>query len=205
MLFQHLCAFLLAVIPLTSAAVIRPFAKNNAYWVDVTKSRGGQVWDFAVYGDGYEQFDEDGDRKVLDYLEVDTTAKRLTVNNAQNAFDTTKPRLKMREVLKECWTMTGLQPAELVEVKGSLIQNDDMNKALADCRTKLNLGAVASFDVSAADSGTAQKACWARLGSTIFASSITGAIADFDIKKKLLKVEVDNSWQGDDLLFTFSA
>ncbi|KAF5500334.1 hypothetical protein CGCS363_v006390 [Colletotrichum siamense] len=192
MLFQHLCAFLLAVIPLTSAAVIRPFAKNNAYWVDVTKSRGGQVWDFAVYGDGYAKFDDDGDRKNLDYVEVDTTAKRLTVHNAQNAFDTTKPRLKMREVLKECWTMTSLQPAELKE-------------ALADCRTELNKGPRGNFEVSATDGGSAQQACWARLGKTIFAASITGAIADFDINKKLVKMEVTNSWTGDDLLFTFSA
>ncbi|KAI8168386.1 hypothetical protein K4K49_010155 [Colletotrichum sp. SAR 10_70] len=205
MIFQHLCVFLLAVIPLTSAAVIRPFAKNNAYWVDVTKSRGGQVWDFAVYGDGYAKFDDDGDRKNLDYVEVDTTAKRLTVHNAQNAYDTTKPRLKMREVLKECWTMTSLQPAELKEVAATWIQNDDMNKALADCRTELNKGPRGNFEVSATDGGSAQQACWARLGKTIFAASITGAIADFDINKKLVKMEVTNSWTGDDLLFTFSA
>ncbi|KAJ0289902.1 hypothetical protein CBS470a_004114 [Colletotrichum nupharicola] len=179
--------------------------KNNAYWVDVTKSRGGQVWDFAVYGDGYAKFDDDGDRKNLDYVEVDTTAKRLTVHNAQNAYDTTKPRLKMREVLKECWTMASLQPAELKEVAATWIQNDDMNKALADCRTELNKGPRGNFEVSATDGGSAQKACWARLGKTIFAASITGAIADFDINKKLVKMEVTNSWTGDNLLFTFSA
>ncbi|KAF4477377.1 hypothetical protein CGGC5_v010286 [Colletotrichum fructicola Nara gc5] len=145
----------------------------------------------------------DGDRKVLDYLEIDTRNKRLTVFNAQNAFDLTKPRLKMREVLRECWTITGLKTNELKEIKGSMVQNDDMKKALADCRKTMKLGAVAPFAVSAADKTNAQKACWTRIGKTIFVASIKGAIASFDIKKKLLKVEVENSWQGDNILFTF--
>ncbi|KAF4428460.1 hypothetical protein CFRS1_v007723 [Colletotrichum fructicola] len=188
----------------TQSHVIRPFAGNDAYWVDTTRSHGGKVWDFSVYSDGYKKFDRDGDRKVLDYLEIDTRNKRLTVFNAQNAFDLTKPRLKMREVLRECWTITGLKTNELKEIKGSMVQNDDMKKALADCRKTMKLGAVAPFAVSAADKTNAQKACWTRIGKTIFVASIKGAIASFDIKKKLLKVEVENSWQGDNILFTLS-
>ncbi|CAI0652173.1 unnamed protein product, partial [Colletotrichum noveboracense] len=190
MVSQCFCALLLAFASLTSAAVIRPFAGNNAYWVDTTKSQGGKVWDFSVYSDGYKKFDRDGDRMVLDYLEIDTMNKRLTVFNAQNAFDLTKPRLKMREVLKECWTITGLKTNELKEIKGSMVQNDDMKKAFADCRKTMKLGAVAPFA--------------ARIGKTIFVASIKGAIASFDVKKRLLKVEVENSWRGDNVLFTLS-
>ncbi|KAE9565786.1 hypothetical protein CGMCC3_g18034 [Colletotrichum fructicola] len=201
---QCFCALLLAVASLTSAAVIRPFAGNSAYWADVTKSHGGKVWEFSVHSHGFRKFDKDGDRMVINYLEIDTTNKRLTVFNAQNAFDLTKPRLKMREILRECWTMTGLETNTAKEIKGSMVQNDNMKKALADCRKTMKLGAVAPFAVSAADKNVAQKACWTRIGKTIFVASIKGAIANFDINKRLLKVEVEHSWQGDNILFILS-
>ncbi|KAE9565784.1 hypothetical protein CGMCC3_g18035 [Colletotrichum fructicola] len=110
----------------------------------------------------------------------------------------------MREILRECWTMTGLETNTAKEIKGSMVQNDNMKKALADCRKTMKLGAVAPFAVSAADKNVAQKACWTRIGKTIFVASIKGAIANFDINKRLLKVEVEHSWQGDNILFILS-
>ncbi|KAL0929739.1 uncharacterized protein CTRU02_215382 [Colletotrichum truncatum] len=207
MLFQYILAIPLAVSPLLysiSAAPVGPFAGNPAYSVDITKTRGDREWYFQVYSKGYKKFDEDGDQETVDSLEVDIVDKRLTVYKAMNGLDEADPRLKMRQVLKECWTMTGLKPEEIKEVKGDQIDNKNMQDALTDCRKGMNLGGRADFTVSAADTETAKKNCWDRLGKTIFSSVIKGAISDFSISKELVQLRVDNTWRGDNLYYTFS-
>ncbi|KAK1977121.1 hypothetical protein LZ30DRAFT_692395 [Colletotrichum cereale] len=197
MILQCLLVLFLAFSPLHSPG-------NAAYSADVQKSSNGRIWSFVVQSDGYKVFDGDGDRKPLDYLEVDTWDKRLTVYTAMNGFDRANPRLKMRQVLKLCWTMTGLRPGDIREVKGVGIQNTDMLRALMDCRDGMGLGRSDDFTVSAADTNTAKKSCWGRLGRTIFSSSIQGAISNFGLRKRLVQVRVDNSWRGDDIYYYFS-
>lgn len=75
-------------------------------------------WVFQIYADGYTDKDEDGNQMPLDNLMINKQSKRLTVLKAMNGLDTTEPRLKMRQVLKECWEQAGLQPSELKEVLG---------------------------------------------------------------------------------------
>ncbi|TEA13861.1 hypothetical protein C8034_v004081 [Colletotrichum sidae] len=174
-----------------SAQPVRPFAGNNAYSVkagaDETKTR----WGFSIYSDGYTKKGEDGEVLPVDTLIVNTESKRLTVMKAMNALDQVNPRMKMRQVLKECWTMAGLEPAELKEVLGWRLDNANMNTAISKCRKSLGLETSASFEVTSTESAAARKACWETLGKTIFSSAIRGAIRDFDINKQLIKVEVD--------------
>ncbi|WQF86465.1 hypothetical protein CDEST_11479 [Colletotrichum destructivum] len=183
------------------AGLLTSVQGNAAYSVEVERLPSGHVWTFVVQSDGYKVFDKQGDRKPLNFLEIDTRAKRLIVHTAQNGLDTINPRLKMRQVMTECWTMTGLRPGDIREVKGTKIQNPDMLKALEKCRKGMDLGTRSDFRVTAADKNAAEKACWRRLGRTIFSLSIKGAIKDFDVRKELVQFEVKNSWQGDDIYY----
>ncbi|KAK2052221.1 hypothetical protein LY76DRAFT_687981 [Colletotrichum caudatum] len=205
MILQCLLVLLAAFGPLrslVSAEVIKPFLGNPAYSVDVERS--GYRWTFRVQSDGYKKYTSDGGRIPLDLLEVDTAAKRLTVYAAMNGYDTTSPRLKMRQVLKECWTMAGLRPGDLREIKGDQITNPDMKAAMKECRKGMGLGGVGDFSVSATDRDAAKRACWDRLGRTIFSASIQGAISGFDINKRLVQVQVTHTWRGDDIYYHFT-
>ncbi|KAK1674126.1 hypothetical protein BDP55DRAFT_769579 [Colletotrichum godetiae] len=207
MLSAHFPAILLAlgsILALISGQPVRPFAGNSAYAVDAEADETGNRWAFSVYADGYTARDEDGNTSPVDTLLVNKVSKRLTVIKAMNGFDTTTPRLKMRQVLKECWKMTGLQPSELKEVLGYQIENDDMNKALGDCRTTMGLRSSASFTISSTETNANRKACWERLGTTVFSSAIRGAIADFAINKQLIQIKVDNGGPWDHLYYEFS-
>ncbi|KAK1710874.1 hypothetical protein CaCOL14_008392 [Colletotrichum acutatum] len=207
MLSGHLPAILLAlgsVLTLISGQPVRPFAGNRAYAVDAEADETGNRWAFSVYADGYTALDEEGNTSPVDTLLVNKVSKRLTVIKAMNGFDTTTPRLKMRQVLKECWKMTGLQPSELKEVLGYQIENDDMNKALGECRTKIGLRPTASFEISSKETNANRKWCWERLGTTIFSSAIRGSIADFSINKQLIQIKVDNGGKWDHVYYEFS-
>ncbi|KAI8266764.1 hypothetical protein K4K58_009273 [Colletotrichum sp. SAR11_239] len=177
---------------------------NSAYAVDAEENEEDQRWGFSVYADGYTAKDENGKVLPVDTLMVNKVTKRLTVMKAMNGFDKTEPRLKMREVLKACWEMTGLKPAELKTVMGWQISNTNMQEALASCRTSLKLDATASFTITSTETETERKACWETIGKTIFSSAIKGAIKDFDINKELLELEVDNGGNWDNLFYRFS-
>ncbi|KAK2039381.1 hypothetical protein LZ31DRAFT_578989 [Colletotrichum somersetense] len=205
MILQCLLVFFAAFGPLrslVSAAVIKPFLGNPAYSVDVERS--GYDWTFTVQSDGYKKTTSDGSRIPLDYLEVDTAAKRLTVFTAMNGYDTTSPRLKMRQVLKECWTMAGLRPEDLREIRGAQIANPDMKAAMKECRRGMGLGGGSDFSVSATDRDAAKKQCWDRLERTIFSASIRGAISSFGINKRLVQFKVTRTWRGDDIYYYFT-
>ncbi|EFQ30378.1 uncharacterized protein GLRG_05522 [Colletotrichum graminicola M1.001] len=198
MAFQRFSAVLL----LLSGALIG--FGNQAYALDYDKDEATGRWVFKVYGDGYGAKDEQGEQSSLDTIMVNTKTKRLTVVKAMNGLDKTEPRLKMRQVLKECWTMTGLQTSELKEVLGYKIENTDMKAALADCRNSMSLGPSDSFVLSTTDTDPAKKTCWNRLDRTIFSASIRGTVADFGINKKLMQVKVDNGGPWDYIYYEFS-
>lgn len=121
-----------------------------------------------------------------------------------NGLDTTEPRLKMRQVLKECWTRAGLAPSELREVLGYNVENANMQEAVSQCRAGMGLKAAESFVVSGAETVAAKKACWDKLGATVFSSSIRGSIKDFDIKKELISINVENGGKLDHVYYKFS-
>lgn len=177
---------------------------NNAYSVDFTTDDTETRWVFQIYADGYTDEDEDGNQMPVDNLMINKDSKRLTVLKAMNGLDTTEPRLKMREVLKECWEQAGLQPSELKEVLGYMIENTNMKEAIADCRTAQGLATSDSFEVTSADTDANKKICWDRLGNTIFSSAIRGAIRDFDINKQLISIKVDNGGNWDHVYYGFS-
>ena len=131
-------------------------------------------------------------------------SKRLTVVKAMNGLDTTKPRLKMRQVLKECWTRTGLAPSDLREVLGYNVENANMQEAVAGCRAGMSLRATDDFAVSSTETAADKKACWDKLGTTVFSSSIRGSIKDFDINKELISINVDNGGKIDHVYYKFS-
>ncbi|KPM43967.1 hypothetical protein AK830_g2621 [Neonectria ditissima] len=161
-------------------------------------SHPNHVWTFYVYSSGYKA------KKVpVDYVEVNTATKTLIVRNVNNGFDKTKNRLRMRQILKECWTKTGLKPLDLKYVQGKTIQNFGMQSALDTCRKSMGLGDAGEFQVSPTDVAKGKKDCWARLGKTVFSGAINGAIRDFGPSKKLVQVKVTREWQGDDVLYTF--
>ncbi|KAK1564021.1 uncharacterized protein LY79DRAFT_530693 [Colletotrichum navitas] len=177
---------------------------NQAYAFDYEKDDKTGRWVFDVYGDGYSEKKDKGGQAPLDIIMVNTQTKRLTVVKAMNGLDKTEPRLKMRQVLKECWTMTGLQTSQLEEVLGYKIENADMKAALVDCRKTMNLQPSDSFVLSTTDTDLAKKRCWDRLDRTIFSASIRGAVADFSINKKLIQVKVDNGGEWDHVYYKFS-
>lgn len=158
-----------------------------------------------MYADGYTAKDANGKVLPVDTLMVNTVSKRLTVMKAMNGDDKTDPRLKMRQVLKACWEMTGLKPSELKTVMGWKISNTNMQEALASCRTDLKLKTADSFTITSTETEPARKTCWETLGKTIFSSAIQGAIKDFDINKELLELEVDHGDGWDHLYYRFSA
>ncbi|OLN88276.1 hypothetical protein CCHL11_00052 [Colletotrichum chlorophyti] len=202
--FQAILLALSLVFGIIAGQPVRPFAGNQAYSVDAEADETGNRWAFSVWADGYIAEDEEGNPAPVDTLLVNKQSKRLTVIKAMNGLDQTSPRLKMRQVLKECWTMTGLKPEELKEVMGYQIQNDNMQKALADCRKGLNKAPTDSFEITNKETSEPGKACWNTLGRTIFASAIRGAISDFGINKELLQIKVDNGGKWDHLYFEFS-
>lgn len=161
-------------------------------------------WVFNVYADGYKKTDVDGKTEAINTLMVNKQSKRLTVVKAMNGLDTTEPRLKMRQVLKECWTKTGLAPSDLKEVLGYNVENANMQQATADCRSGMGLQPTDSFMVSGAETVAANKACWDTLGSTIFSSSIRGSIKDFDINKELISIDVQSAGGIDHVYYKFS-
>ncbi|KAK2000989.1 hypothetical protein LX36DRAFT_747266 [Colletotrichum falcatum] len=189
---------------LVSAEVIRPFLRNPAYAAQVRISPDGHTWTFAVMSTGYNRYSKDGSRKPLNFLEIDTVAKSVTVDTAMNGHDTTNGRLKMREVVAECWRLAGLKPAQLREVIGTRISNTDMKAAMKDCRVGMNVGYEDSFSVAATDQDAAKKNCWNRLEKTIFSASIRGAIANLAVGKKVVQVKVVSSLHGDGVHYYFS-
>lgn len=161
-------------------------------------------WVFNVYADGYKKVDADGQPEAIDTLIVNKQSKRLTVVKAMNGLDTTEPRLKMRQVLKECWTKTGLAPSDLREVLGYNVENANMQEAVAECRAGMGIKATDSFVVSSTDTAARKKACWDKLGATVFSSSIRGSIKDFDINKELISINVENGGKIDHVYYKFS-
>ncbi|KAG6368819.1 hypothetical protein INS49_003035 [Diaporthe citri] len=177
---------------------------NQAYSMESETDETGNRWVFNVYADGYKKADAGGRTEATDTLMVNKQSKRLTVVKAMNGLDTTEPRLKMRQVLKECWTKTGLAPSDLKEVLGYNVENANMQQATADCRAGMGLKATDSFTVSGAETLAAKKACWDTLGSTTFSSSIRGSIADFDINKELISINVQSGGGIDHVYYKFS-
>lgn len=165
-------------------------------------SSGGNLWEFYLYSDGYLEMD-DGVQQPVDTFDVDVSTKSLIVYRAMNGLDTTSPRLKMRQVFKQCWTMTGLSTSDLQEVVGREIQNTDMEDAIADCRAAMNLYTSTSFEVGVSDTVDVYKSCWDRLEQTIFSAAIRGAIADFGIGKQLalIKVKREGTWGLTDYVY----
>lgn len=161
-------------------------------------------WVFNVYADGYNEVDDDGQPEPIDTLIVNKKSKRLTVVKAMNGLDTTEPRLKMRQVLKECWTRTGLAPSDLREVLGYNVENANMQEAITQCRDGMGLKATDPFVVSSTETAAAKKACWDKLGATVFSSSIKGSIKDFDINKELISINVKNGGKTDHVYYQFS-
>ncbi|KAL0931307.1 uncharacterized protein CTRU02_214042 [Colletotrichum truncatum] len=214
MISHYFSVILLALSPIIStisaqpAQPVRPFANNNAYAVETEVDETGNKWLFKVWADGYVKKDKEGKLQPVDTVMVNKVSKRLTVVQAMNGLDPTKPHLKMRQVLKECWTMAGLEPSELKEVLGYKIENENMQTALTDCRTLIGIKFDASFKVSSTDTDEAKKSCWDALGNTIFSKSIRGAIADFDLNKELIQIEVDydsdNTGAWDFIYYQFS-
>ncbi|KAG6362330.1 hypothetical protein INS49_010560 [Diaporthe citri] len=194
----------MSTVLVISSAPTRPFAGNNAYSVDFTTDETETRWVFQIYADGYTDKDKEGNQIPLDNLMINKESKRLTVLKAMNGLDTTEPRLKMRQVLKECWEQAGLQPSELKEVLGYMIENTNMKEAIADCRTTQGLAESDSFEVTGTDTDANKKTCWDRLGNTIFSSAIRGAIRDFDINKQLISIKVDNGGNWDHVYYGFS-
>ncbi|CAI0642885.1 unnamed protein product [Colletotrichum noveboracense] len=203
--FSTLLLLLVSLANLISAVPVRPFAGNSAYAVDAEENKEEGRWGFSVYADGYTAKDANGKVLPVDTLMVNTVSKRLTVMKAMNGDDKTDPRLKMRQVLKACWEMTGLKPSELKTVMGWKISNTNMQEALASCRTDLKLETTDSFTVTSTETEPERKKCWETVGKTIFSSAIQGAIRDFDINKELLELEVDHGDGWDHLYYRFSA
>lgn len=178
---------------------------NQAYSVMARQGeQNSDLWAFAVFSEGYTAVDDDGQQAPVDTLLINTKTKRLTVVKAMNGLDATEPRLKMREVLKKCWEMTGLALSDLKEVLGYKVDNDDMNKAIARCRTELKVEPFVSFDVSSKETAADRKACWDTLGTTIFSASIRGALAEFDINKELVQIKVDSGGNWDHVYYEFA-
>ncbi|KAG8157432.1 hypothetical protein KVR01_012816 [Diaporthe batatas] len=201
---QPLIFALSLLLSIVSCAPIRPFMGNQAYALEFETDETQNRWVFNVYADGYNKVDADGQPEAVDTLIVNKQSKRLTVVKAMNGLDTTEPRLKMRQVLKECWTRTGLAPSDLKEVLGYNVENTNMQEAIGQCRDEMGLKATDSFVVSGTESVAAKKACWHKLGTTVFSWSIMGAIKDFDIKKKLISIDVENGGPVDHVYYKFS-
>ncbi|GKT50582.1 uncharacterized protein ColSpa_10763 [Colletotrichum spaethianum] len=197
MLSRYFPIFFMALCPLIGIG-------NQAYSVISQENEDTGQWVFAVYADGYQAKDEEGNQAPVDIVGINTKSKRLTVQSAMNGLDTTEPRLKMRQVLKECWTLANLEPSELKEVLGYRIENKDMQAAIADCRKEMGLQSGDSFEIASTDTEQTHTTCWERLGKTIFSSAIKGAIADFDINKQLVQVKVDNGGAYDHVYYEFS-
>ncbi|KAK7703358.1 hypothetical protein SLS64_009025 [Diaporthe eres] len=177
---------------------------NQAYSMESETDETGNRWVFNVYADGYKKVDAEGRAEAINTLMVNKQSKRLTVVKAMNGLDTTEPRLKMRQVLKECWTKTGLAPSDLKEVLGYNVENANMQQATADCRAGMGLEATDSFTVSGAETVAAKKTCWDKLGTTVFSSSDRGSIKDFDINKELISINVQSGSGVDHLYYEFS-
>ncbi|CCF44226.1 hypothetical protein CH063_13692 [Colletotrichum higginsianum] len=191
-----LLAFCL-LVSIISAEPADPFADNPAYSVLSETNDAGDRWAFSVFSEGYQELNELGEIMPVTSLLVNKQSKRLTVIRAMNEHDKVKPRLKMRQILKECWTMTGLQPSELKVVLGYQIRNKNMLDALEECRAGMGLSPNTPFEVSNKETDSGRTACWKALGATIFSSAIRGAVEDFKIKKDLVRVKVEYDIERD--------
>ncbi|WQF85288.1 hypothetical protein CDEST_10302 [Colletotrichum destructivum] len=189
-----LLAFCL-LVSIINAEPARPFADNPAY--SVLSEESGNRWAFSVFSEGYQELNELGEIMPVTSLLINQQSKRLTVVRAMNEHDKVKPRLKMRQILKECWTMTGLQLSELKVVLGYQIRNKNMLDALDDCRAVMGLSPNTPFQVTNKETDSGRTACWKALGETIFSSAIRGAIADFKINKELVHVKVEYDIERD--------
>ncbi|KAK2053745.1 hypothetical protein LY76DRAFT_523991 [Colletotrichum caudatum] len=192
----------LAVLMLLSSALVG--MGNQAYSVDYESDEGTGRWVFNIYGDGYTATDEFGKRLALDSIMVNTQSKRLTVIRAMNGLDKTVPRLRMRDVVKECWTMAGLQPSDIKEIMGYRNENKDVQAALTQCRQDMNMQPRDSFDLSSTDTDPAKKTCWNRLAATAFGNAISGSISEFGLNKQLTQIKVSDGGPWDNLFYELS-
>ncbi|KAH6987050.1 hypothetical protein EDB80DRAFT_881487 [Ilyonectria destructans] len=170
-------------------------------------TKRSSLWEFDVYSNGYDgtkgkEKPADGVQvdKVLDNFTIDTATKTLTVLSVWNKYDKTPKRLRLRQILHDCWKKTGLKPLELKVVQGKMIRNQEMQDALNFCRENLDLGNRDNFRVKPDAKG---KECWDRLDKTVFSKIIKGAIKDFGPSKTLVQIELDNTFLGDNILYTF--
>lgn len=168
--------------------------EHESYRLQIEKPDADSYY-FGVYSDGFQVKDKDGDPQPVDLVQVDTKSKRLTVYHAMNGLDKAPNRLKMSDILKECWTWTGLQPQELTEVLGYQVANVQMRTAMAACRKTFGLQFSDSFSVTWAetDSSTQKMSCWNALMGTKFGSAIKSSIENFSIGKQLVSINVDNN------------
>ncbi|KAL6408801.1 hypothetical protein AUP68_07747 [Ilyonectria robusta] len=128
------------------------------------------LWEFDVYSTGYDGTKgkekpadgvQEGERsKVLDNFTIDTKTKTLTVKSVWNAYDKTPNRLRLRQILHASWEKTGVDPLELKAVRGTMIQNKEMQDAVEFCRKDLGLGRYDDYRVKPDAKG---KKCWDRI------------------------------------------
>ncbi|KAK2042171.1 hypothetical protein LZ31DRAFT_596663 [Colletotrichum somersetense] len=199
----------LAVLMLLSGALVdmisaqnerkRPFAGNQAYSVDYNNDATTGRWIFNIYGDGYTEDDD-----AVDSFMVNTQSNRLTVVRAMNGLDKTVPRLKMRDVVQECLRMAGLQPSDMKEIMGYMVDNKDMQNALMQCRHDMNLQPGQTFSLSSTDTEPAKKTCWTRLAVTPFGNSVQSLLSGFAVDKQLTKIEVEDGTSWDNLYYKLS-
>ncbi|KDN60652.1 hypothetical protein CSUB01_11367, partial [Colletotrichum sublineola] len=175
------------------------------YYVDVHKEEDGHTWAFKLFSKAHLPVDDDDEPIPMDYLKVNTNTKRLAVIWAYNGYDVTPSRLKMRQILAGCWKITGLEPADLREVKGLSVSNENMKIAIKKCRRDMGLEGRAEFSVVATDEDDGKKRCWESLGQTIFFSSIKGAIRELGIDKKVVEFKVKRGKSRDDNMYLLLA
>ncbi|POS69809.1 hypothetical protein DHEL01_v211798 [Diaporthe helianthi] len=180
---------------------------NPAYTLEIDQDETGNRWYFRLYADGFKEVDGFRDLVPIDSFIVNKKSKRLEVVGALNGRDPTVPRLKMREVMKECWILAGLAPSDLQEIVGWSAVNENIIEAIAKCRDGMHLEGTDSFIVSDTETAEDRKDCWDTLGTTIFSSSIKGAIKDFDIGKELVGINVvpTDTPGVDHVIYKFSA
>ncbi|TQN68416.1 hypothetical protein CSHISOI_07059 [Colletotrichum shisoi] len=179
------------LVSIINAEPARPFADNPAY--SFLSEVEDKRWAFSVFSDGYQELNEAGELMPVTSLLIFEESKRLTVIRAMNEHDKVKPRLKMRQILKECWTMTGLQPSELEVILAYEIRNQNMLDTLKNCRAGMGLQPNTNFQLTNKETDSGRTACWKAFGETVFSSAIRGAVKDFQIKKELVRIKAEYS------------
>ncbi|KAH8683957.1 hypothetical protein BGZ61DRAFT_534641 [Ilyonectria robusta] len=185
--------------------------RRTEYKLVYTVPKWTSLWEFDVYSTGYDGTKgkekpangvQEGERsKVLDNFTIDTKTKTLTVKSVWNAYDKTPNRLRLRQILHASWEKTGVDPLELKAVRGTMIQNKEMQDAVEFCRKDLGLGRYDDYRVKPDAKG---KKCWDRFEKTVFSKIIKGAIRDFGPSKTLVQIELDRQFNGDNVLYTFN-